>query len=119
MKNLNNKREQEKKTVAIMIAIYCRGKHGSRRGQLCEECSELLEYANLRTDRCPFMENKTFCSLCKVHCYKPEMRERIRTVMRYSGPRMMLHNPYLAVKHLILMKREKRRLSREENCNDD
>ena len=22
-------------------------------------------------ERCPFMENKTFCSACKVHCYKP------------------------------------------------
>ena len=24
--------------------------------------------------------NETFCSNCKVHCYKPEMREKIREV---------------------------------------
>ena len=31
------------------------------------------------------MEQKTFCANCKVHCYKPEMREQIRKVMRFSG----------------------------------
>ncbi len=28
---------------------------------------------------------KTFCANCKVHCYKPEMREKIRAVMRFFG----------------------------------
>lgn len=32
------------------------------------------------------METKTFCSNCKVHCYKPEMREKIRDVMRFPAP---------------------------------
>ena len=37
------------------------------------------------------METKTFCSNCKVHCYKPEMRKKIRAVMRFSGPRMIFY----------------------------
>jgi hypothetical protein len=29
------------------------------------------------------------------------MRERIREVMRYSGPRMLLSHPLMAIRHLI------------------
>ncbi len=59
------------------------------------------------------METKTFCSNCRVHCYKPEMRERIRQVMRFSGPRMLFVHPVQAVRHVIETKKEKRRLERE------
>ena len=82
-----------------MIRLYC--KHNHRTKELCPKCAELDSYARFRSDHCPFMENKTFCSNCKVHCYKPEMREKIRKVMRFSGPRMMLYHPIMAVKHLF------------------
>ena len=59
------------------------------------------------------METKTFCSNCRVHCYRPDMRERIREVMRFSGPRMMLYHPVMAVRHLIESRREKRLLAEE------
>lgn len=93
------KREYEKQTVSLMIRLYC--KHNHKTKELCPECAELDSYARFRSDHCPFMENKTFCSNCKVHCYKPEMREKIRKVMRFSGPRMMLYHPIMAVKHLF------------------
>ena len=82
------KREKEKKMVSEMIALYCRKKHHTK-GGLCSECTELKSYAESRSDHCPFMETKTFCSNCRVHCYKPQMREKIREVVRFSGPRMM------------------------------
>ena len=110
--NADKKREREKKTVALMIRLYCRKKHGTKR-ELCPECRKLEDYAALRSDKCPFMESKTFCSNCKVHCYKPEMREKIRTVMRFSGPRMLFHHPIMAVRHVIESKREKRRTEKE------
>lgn len=56
------------------------------------------------------MEVKTFCSNCPVHCYRPEMRERIRQVMRDSGPRMLFHHPAAAIRHLVETRREKQRL---------
>jgi len=105
------KRLREKKIVGEMIALYCRKNHGSK--ELCTECSELKSYAEARSDKCTFMENKTFCSNCKVHCYKPEMREKIRKVMRFSGPRMIFHHPIMAVSHVISSKREKNRLEKE------
>ena len=110
------KREREKRMVSEMIALYCRKRHGergsSRPGGLCPECSELAEYARGRSDRCPFMETKTFCSNCRVHCYRPDMREKIREVMRFSGPRMIFHHPVAAVRHVIETKAEKRRIEK-------
>lgn len=67
-------------------------------------------YARQRSSRCPFMETKTFCSNCKVHCYKPEMRQRIKEVMRYSGPRMLFVHPAACIRHLVETRREKKRL---------
>ena len=94
------KRDGEKLLVSEMIALYCRKNHHTAKGSLCPQCQALHDYALQRIERCPFMETKTFCSACKVHCYKPEMREQIRTVMRWSGPRMLFVHPVLAVRHM-------------------
>ena len=110
-KDVTQKREKEKEVVSLMIDLYCRKNHHQK--DICEECRALKEYACQRVDKCPFMETKTFCSNCKVHCYKPEMREKIRTVMRFSGPRMIFHHPVMAVSHVIESKQEKRRLEKE------
>lgn len=113
-KDINAKREREKAMVSEMIALYCRKRHGSKKG-LCSECAVLDAYARAKSERCPFMETKTFCSNCKIHCYKPEMRETIRAVMRFSGPRMMFRHPVMAVRHVLEVKKEKRRL---EMCDE-
>ncbi len=93
------KRAREQAVVGEMIALYCRGNHGTARGELCPECAELTAYAERRTARCPFMATKTFCSQCTAHCYAPEMREKIRQVMRYAGPRLMFSHPVMTVHH--------------------
>ena len=120
-KCVEDKREYEKKIVSQMIELYCRKNHKKnpennyKTGHgLCEECEALREYAMFRSDKCPFMESKTFCSNCKVHCYKPEMREKIREVMRFSGPRMIFTHPVMAVRHVIETKKEKKKLERRE-----
>ncbi|MBO5209346.1 MAG: nitrous oxide-stimulated promoter family protein [Lachnospiraceae bacterium] len=112
-KDIQSKREREKVIVSQMIDLYCRKQHKTKR-ELCTECKELKQYALLRSDKCPFMETKTFCSNCKVHCYKPKMREMIRQVMRFSGPRMIFHHPIMAVSHVIESKKEKRRLEKQD-----
>ncbi len=108
--DVQSKCQREKETVSLMIAIYCRKKHGKK--SLCPDCAALNEYARQRSDKCPFMETKTFCSNCKVHCYKPDMREKIREVMRFSGPRMIFHHPVMAIRHVIESKKEKTRLEK-------
>jgi hypothetical protein len=91
---------RELRTIDAMIRLYCREQHGSPH-ELCGECQELLAYARLRLDKCPFQEGKATCAKCPVHCYKPAMRERVRVVMRYAGPRMLYRHPILAVRHLL------------------
>ena len=104
------KREREKRMVSEMIELFCRKNHGCRADGLCPACAELEAYARARSEKCPFMEGKTFCSNCRVHCYKPEMRERIREVMRFSGPRMIFHHPVAAIRHVVETRAEQRRL---------
>lgn len=93
--------EKEKNTINLMIDIYCRKKHGSKKGELCEDCAELLAYANKRLDFCKFGEEKKFCSKCPIHCYKKDMKLKIKAVMKFSGPRLLLYNPMEVIKHVF------------------
>ena len=101
-----NRLTRERKTIRIMIEMYCRGSHhavGSlcADGNLCAECQQLTDYTMQRVDKCPFQTEKSTCATCTVHCYKPDMRQRVRTVMRYAGPRMLLSHPFLAIRHML------------------
>ena len=94
----------EKKTVAVMIEIYCGSNH--HRKELCDECQGLKEYAMQRIDHCKFGAEKPACKDCPVHCYSPKRKEDIKKVMRFSGPKMLLKHPLLAFIHLIKQKRK-------------
>lgn len=98
----NGKRiRQEMEVIETMIGIYCRKHHAGVRGELCGECRELLEYARTRLERCPKGERKSSCRKCEIHCYSPLYRHRIKEVMRYVGPRMILVHPMMAIRHMI------------------
>jgi hypothetical protein len=94
---------REERTIAAMIELSCHDRHAATGGggTLCADCAELLAYARVRLDRCRYGTEKPACSACPTHCYKPAMRERVREVMRYSGPRMLKRHPVLAVAHLV------------------
>ncbi len=100
MKEKRPRLERERKTVGVMIKMYCREKHGTRQG-LCPECEELWKYVQVRLDRCPFQEGKTTCKNCPVHCYRPDMKQRITEVMRFAGPKMWYRHPILTLWHFI------------------
>lgn len=89
--------EDEKRVVELMIRLYCSKCEGN--AVLCASCDELLKYAHARLSRCPFGEHKSTCRKCPVHCYKPLMREKMRRVMRYAGPRMLWYHPWHALLH--------------------
>lgn len=92
--------KREKKTIDAMVNLYCRKHHGTS-DELCPECQELHDYAMIRLSKCPFQEEKSTCGKCLVHCYKPDMKKKVAKVMRYSGPRMILHHPILALHHVF------------------
>ena len=93
---------REKKTIEKMVRIYCNDKHECK--TLCNDCKELLEYALKRIDCCVLIENKPTCVDCKIHCYNKLMKERIRIIMRHSGPKMIYKHPLLAINHLLRQK---------------
>lgn len=90
--------DKEIAIVELMIRLYCRRKEGNR--ELCSDCAALLDYARFRLRHCRFGNGKPSCRKCRVHCYRPEMRSRIRAVMRFSGPRMLLYHPLEFLRHI-------------------
>jgi hypothetical protein len=117
--------EKERRLIPVMIKKYCRGTHKLerkrqklKRGELCESCKALTTYALFRLEKCPFKVNKQFCSFCKIHCYKPEYREEIKKVMKYSGPRMLFTHPIFAISHVVQMIKFKKKVRQEEKKSD-
>ena len=116
---------RERRTIRAMVALYCREQHpvahrspaeevqvtGVARAAagpdqaapggaaLCPDCWALQEYAFARLDRCPYGAAKPTCTQCPIHCYRPAMREQVRVVMRYAGPRMLWRHPLLSLLH--------------------
>ena len=116
---------REKKTINKMVHVYCKGHHDTKGNQLCDDCTEFLEFAYMRLDKCPFQEEKSTCGKCLVHCYQPERREKAKTIMRYSGPRLIYKNPILALHHVfdgrkkpMTIKELKQKKAQEQSSQD-
>jgi hypothetical protein len=123
------------KLLGDFARIYCDGKHAGREKKplesagaelgvygeapvLCEECGSLLVYAEKRRAYCPQDKPdapKPFCSHCETHCYKSDMRELMRDVMRYAGPRAMFHGHAMdSVRHMIEGRKHAAEMRRRE-----
>ncbi|MBO4955932.1 MAG: nitrous oxide-stimulated promoter family protein [Muribaculaceae bacterium] len=90
----------EKRVVREMIAMYCRCHHSCGSDRLCGDCSALLRYAHNRLEHCAKGNAKRSCRKCEIHCYNLQYRLQIREVMKYAGPRMLLHHPWWTLRHL-------------------
>ncbi len=97
----NMRLARERDTISKMIALYCRKNHHGETAQLCADCQTLEKYALERIMHCPYGADKPTCAKCTIHCYRSEKREKIRQVMRFSGPRMLLYHPLLTILHLM------------------
>ena len=91
--------DNEKRVVERMVKLYCKRK--LHLPTIDDEHKALITYAHKRLDGCKFGEKKTACQHCHIHCYKPDMREKIRAIMRWAGPRMIIYDPIAAIKHLL------------------
>ncbi len=95
----DSRMRREFETMAAMVRIYCRSRHGVITP--CQECQDFLDYAGARLERCRFGPDKPTCQSCPVHCYQKTRRDMARTIMRHSGPRMLWKHPVLAVRHWV------------------
>ena len=91
--------EREKETLRHTIVLYCRGHHDTA-SEPCADCGRLLEHAVQCLERCPYQQDKPVCGICPTHCYEPAARERIRRMMRFTGPRMLVRHPVLTILHI-------------------
>ncbi len=101
---LDDKNLKELKVLADFIHIFCRQKHraiakdavlieherlrqslGDKELVLCPDCRKLLYHGITKLVLCSY-DPKPICRKCPTHCYAPEYRERIRQVMRFTGP---------------------------------
>jgi hypothetical protein len=92
--------ERERKTIRVMIDIFCKGNHNSK-STLCKDCQILLDYAFERLSNCPYQNDKPTCKNCVIHCYTEPEKSKFRQIMRYSGSRILFTNPVIAIQHLI------------------
>jgi len=103
--------DKDLKVLAQFIEINCSNQHQSSpkvkveaqgvEVNLCEECCELLSYASHRREVCS-LDPKPTCKNCHIHCYLPEMREKIRKVMRYSGIHLIKRGRIDLILHYFL-----------------
>ncbi|ASA21535.1 nitrous oxide-stimulated promoter family protein [Paenibacillus donghaensis] len=96
--NDGSKIRREQELVSKMIYIYCKKKHHQK--VFCVECQDLNDYARKKLSLCQFGEEKTACSKCPIHCYKQDYRQRIKDIMRFSGPWMLLYHPIESIRHI-------------------
>ncbi|MCY6345883.1 nitrous oxide-stimulated promoter family protein [Bacteroides hominis] len=92
-----NRIDQEKRVVELMIRLYCRKKE--KNVTLCPNAKSC--FAMRMPGWTAAFGRKEACKQCSVHCYKPAMRERMKQVMRFSGPRMLIYAPWEAIRHLF------------------
>ena len=113
--------EEEKRLIPKMVNIYCHGHKHERKNKkgLCPECQALLEYSLFRLDKCPFKKNKKFCSFCSIHCYKPDMKVKIKDVMKYSGPKMLFSHPIFSITHVVQMIKYKKSIKKENKKKEE
>ena len=69
--------------------------------KLCRACQKLLAHAFVKRTVCE-LDPKPSCKKCAEHCYAPRYRDQIRTVMRYSGKRLLFQGRLSYVWHLLL-----------------
>ena len=100
-RGLGKKEKHDIRVLARFIEIFCRSHHREGRRPFlfnvpgketlfrkppdsARTVLSLLKYGLTMRLRCPH-EPKPLCKKCSGPCYKPEYREKIREVMRFSG----------------------------------
>jgi hypothetical protein len=106
---LTKKKARDLKVLRDFVSIYCREKHHSEEKDpfavkderlrqalgdsplhLCAECTRLLNHGTAKLLLCE-QDPKPMCKKCKIHCYAPGYREKIRDVMKFSGLYLVKH----------------------------
>ena len=102
METITSQQKKDIKLLGKFVEVYCSTKHrdaetgrislpsGLGERDACQECRSFLEYAIAKRLKCPLEAEKPTCKNCRIHCYDPPRREKIREIMAYSGRKLMM-----------------------------
>jgi hypothetical protein len=102
METLTKGQKSDIRLIGKFVEVYCAGKHGMvdrnalslsaglGERQLCDACAAFMSYAVSRRLRCPLEAEKPSCKHCRIHCYAPPQREKVREIMSYAGRRLLM-----------------------------
>jgi hypothetical protein len=106
--SISSKEKVDIRTLLRFVAVYCRNHHrdadaqpftfkgmsadtlGVKKALLCPECTRLMKYALTMRLKCPH-DPKPMCKKCDSPCYHGEYRQKIREIMKFSGPYLIKH----------------------------
>ncbi len=94
--------EKDRQTLEAIGFIYCRAHHLDEPKDaqgLCPSCREAIEGTLLKTLQCPY-NHAGNCQDCTIHCQRGESQARIKTIMAYAAPRMLLRHPVMTARYL-------------------
>lgn len=97
--NLANSTLFESK-ISQKLAKWARIFPSWREASLCDECLNLALKAQIHTQHCVRMQEKSFCHLCPKSCYSKQDLKQISAMMKYSGKKIILYHPILALKYI-------------------
>ena len=114
---LTPKKRKDIHVLANFVNIYCRENHRETAKQafhiaddelqaklhrlsLCSDCSRLLEHGIAKLSLCQY-DPKPSCRKCKTHCYAPGYRDKVRSVMRFSGMYLIKHGRMDLLMHYL------------------
>ncbi len=119
LERLDGKKAKDLRVLSNFISIFCRENHqaadrdvfpikdarlrqvlGNRELTLCQECSQLFNHGMAKLLLCPY-DPKPMCKKCETHCYAPGYREKMRNVMRFSGPYLIKHGRLDLIIHYL------------------
>lgn len=114
METLTKYQKKDIRLIGKFVEVYCAGRHGAAERtpfalpeslgarKLCPECAELMEYAVARRVKCPLEAEKPSCKHCRIHCYAPAQREKVREIMAYSGRKLIMRGRLDYIWHYLI-----------------
>ncbi len=94
--------EKDRRTLQAIGRIYCQGNHAERGKDvagMCSECGAAIEQTLARAEACPHGHEGN-CQDCATPCQRGEAQERIKAIMRYAAPRMLVRHPLMTLEYL-------------------
>lgn len=100
--------QRDLRTLQAIGSIYCRAHHADRpknSAGMCAECSATISFTHDRAANCP-NNHQGNCQDCAIKCNRGNQQQRIRAIMAYAAPRMMVRHPLMTLEYLAKKRRK-------------